>query len=170
MALWQGKGQGEQPGKGQDWGAQGWLGVIPLWSGCLLETPLNNSSGCKLGQHSQSLVYVISPALAVPLCYGGPAGHPSGVRVFPPARDVLGPLESHICCLLKIKCQGCVLTWAPQNWLSLPTPMNCSSNITNLMVSVEVVCIPSLLVGDVSGTLMDPSMPSSAGVCLCQQG
>lgn len=26
-----GRGEGDQPGKGQDWGAQGWPGVIPLW-------------------------------------------------------------------------------------------------------------------------------------------
>lgn len=126
LGSWQGKGQGEQPGKGQGWGAQGYLGVIPRqpWLSPS-KLPLNNSSAFKLGWCLWRPACVVFPALVAPPCCGGRAGHPTKGHMgqgFSPARDVLGSLESHICCLLKIGCWGYVLNGAPQKWLSLPTP------------------------------------------------
>lgn len=48
--------------------------------------------------------------------------------------------------------------------------MRCSGDIISLMMSVEVVGIPSLLVGGVAGTLMDPPTSQALLGLACASG
>lgn len=94
LGLWQGKGRGGAARKGSGSGSPRVARCQPPLALVVpLKIPLNNSSAFKLGWRLWRPACVVSPALVAPPCHGGRAGHPidgTWVKVFPPARDVLG--------------------------------------------------------------------------------